>query len=576
MKKVFLFFWIGLFSLNIFAQNPYELNSINASWSYVIPGQVIQEPQKTSYGFIITTDAKNLIALSNEGTLLWETYFHKFSEPLYSVLSHDFVCVASDKRTKIQLLNPSGGEIWNKKLDFQITQKPVSSPDGRFFVQGKNCVLCFGINGIIKWKIQTENQNDYRIQLLPDESFIVFLEKTENGKSTALRISKYGEILEEITFTGFVKNAYTTKEGILLLFSDGNIGLFSVDKKLSVNKWVHTKNPNCISNFVIVDSEKDDFMYIEKKSTDIQVFYINLKTGNPYKTYYLDSNPQINYCDSNENGFFLANDSTIHFYNHYGKELMCGKFSPQNSKDIYTLFTQNNHFIIFEKNWTINAFKTAQSVLKKNDFEKEINKNKFKITSDEYSHLFIDFENKDENEQKLLQLQNGFYGKQELIWEDEIFYTLDAYFDTKTQSNFGTRLPYSVFEINTTGFQSVLSQISYFGTSKYNAQIIKILKTEKNKSLLNTILKGISQNGYDPNLEILATLKNMIEKTPSMDSSIFIHSCDAIFSICNYMGRQAFYPMGKEILTSMLSSKYDSKTRDYARETLKKLTKIHL
>ena len=57
-------------------------------------------------------------------------------------------------------------------------------------------------------------------------------------------------------------------------------------------------------------------MYIEKKSTDIQVFYINLKTGNPYKTYYLDSNPQINYCDSNENGFFLANNNTIHFYNH--------------------------------------------------------------------------------------------------------------------------------------------------------------------------------------------------------------------------------------------------------------------
>ena len=576
MKKVFLFFWIGLFSLNIFAQNPYELNSINASWSYVIPGQVIQEPQKTSFGFIITTDAKNLIALSNEGTLLWETYFHKFSEPLYSVLSHDFVCVASDKRTKIHLLNPSGGEIWNKKLDFQITQKPVSSPDGRFFVQGKNCVLCFGINGIIKWKIQTENQNDYRIQLLPDESFIVFLEKTNDGKSTALRISKYGKILEEITFSGFVKKAFTTKEGILLWFSDGNTGLFSVENKLAVNKWVHTKNPNCISNFVIVDSEKDDFMYIEKKSTDTQVFYINLKTGNPYRTYYLDSNPKITYCDSNENGFFLANDSTIHFYNHYGKELLCGKFSTQNSKDIYTLFTQNNHFIIFEKNWTINAFKTAQSILKKNNLKKEINKNKFKTTSDEYSHLFIDFENKDENEQKLLQLQNGFYGKQELIWEDEIFYTLDAYFDTKTQSNFGTRLPYSVFEINTTGFQSVLSQISYFGTSKYNAQIIKILKIEKNKSLLNTILKGISQNGYDPNLEILTTLKNMIEKTPSMDSSIFIHSCDAIYSICNYMGRQAFYPMGKEILTSMLSSKYDSKTRDYARETLKKLTKIHL
>ena len=151
---------MGLFSLEIFAQIPFELNSINASWSYVIPGQVIQEPQKTSYGFIITTDAKNLIALSNEGTLLWEKYFHKFSEPLYSVLKEDFVCVASDKRTKIHLLNPSGGEIWNKKLDFQITQKPVSSPDGRFFVQGKNCVLCFGINGIIKWKIQTENQND--------------------------------------------------------------------------------------------------------------------------------------------------------------------------------------------------------------------------------------------------------------------------------------------------------------------------------------------------------------------------------------------------------------------------------
>jgi len=161
-----------------------------------------------------------------------------------------------------------------------------------------------------------------------------------------------------------------------------------------------------------------------------------------------------------------------------------------------------------------------------------------------------------------------------LIWEDEIFYTLDAYFDTKTQSNFGTRLPYSIFEINSTGFQSVLSQISYFGTSKYNAQIIKILKIEKNKSLLNTILKGIAQNGYDPNLEILTTIKNMVEKTPSMDSSILIHSCEAIYSICNYMGRQAFYPMGKEILTSMLSSKYDSKTRDYARETLKKLTKM--
>ena len=66
------------------------LSSYNTSWTSVLPGTVICEPAITSYGFCISTDARNLMGYSSSGILLWEQKIGRVRNIDLTVIDEDF------------------------------------------------------------------------------------------------------------------------------------------------------------------------------------------------------------------------------------------------------------------------------------------------------------------------------------------------------------------------------------------------------------------------------------------------------------------------------------------------------
>ena len=204
-KLLFLVLFISFFSLS--AQE--TLSSYNTTWTSILPGTAICEPAVTSYGFCIATDARNIMGFSSGGMLLWEQNVGRIKDISLTVLNGDFILFHDRTKNQIRLFNPSGTELWSMLLDFTPTQKAFDGRDGRFFVYGGQNVMCLGINGIIRWKIETELQKDLPMQELPDGSVIVFI-SDEGGHTRGLRISPFGEKLENITFSGIIKTTETS------------------------------------------------------------------------------------------------------------------------------------------------------------------------------------------------------------------------------------------------------------------------------------------------------------------------------------------------------------------------------
>ena len=96
-------------------------------------------------------------------------------------------------------------------------------------------------------------------------------------------------------------------------------------------------------------------------------------------------------------------------------------------------------------------------------------------------------------------------------------------------------------------------------------------RPEKEKALLHIMLRGVAQNGYDPDGKILESLEYLAHNTSEKDETLLKDICDAVYSICTVMGSSAIDPKGRDSLSVLMYPKYTSIIRDYARNTLKKL-----
>ena len=222
----------------LFCQTAEKLTNLNTSWTTVLTGTPISAPVSTSYGFCIATDAKTISAFSQEGTLIWEKTVKKSKKLSLTCLYDDFLLISDFQNKTIALLNPTGLQIWSMPVENSSSWQVLSGKDGRFFIIHKDKIHCFGINGIQKWQINLEHfvKQILSPETLPDGSFVVFLQEVDN-KTKGLRISPYGNLIEEITFAGNISKSFSSEYGIFLLFNDNTTGLFSLENGFAKNKW---------------------------------------------------------------------------------------------------------------------------------------------------------------------------------------------------------------------------------------------------------------------------------------------------------------------------------------------------
>ncbi len=582
MKKyiaaLFLIFSLCIKSsfMALYAQE--KLSNFNTSWAAVLPGTPLCEPAITSYGFCIATDARNIMGFSSGGTLLWEKNIGRVRNMSLTTLPGDFVLFYDKSNNIIKLFNPSGSEIWSKALDFQMTEKTFAGRDGRFFVYGENTITCFGINGSVRWTMETPAQKNLPVQELPDGSIILFL-ADENGATKGLRISPFGKQLENIIFAGSITNTWTCREGILLSFSDGSAGLFSIDNGLSVNRWVaQAKGETALFS---VHPDGSQFRLITLSGTNgLTVYKLDSQTGavlHSKKLSQIKGNAAP--IATTDSGLFLCDQNNAILLNDDLSEIWSARMpdSMRNKKVSFTAYLLQDYLLIFDRNWSINAYHTAQSTSKKTVLKNE-QADYFSFAPLDLSEFSYFYEGtffnqiKDPSISEKIKGQN--FGEIEAQWLTRTLSIAKLYSMDATSSDFGIHTEKSVFETDSAGFETILTQLALLGTLQTQNAAADIISKSRNKSYCKVLMANIC--GYDPDGKLLTALDRNAELAGNKDTVYLFTLCDAVYSVCFFMGRPAYNKKGREIIKKFMGSAYPSTVRSYARDTLKKIISLEL
>ena len=553
------------------------LSAFNTSWTSVLPGTALCEPAVTSYGFCIATDARNLMGYSSNGKLLWEKSIGRVRNLSLTALNGDFILFYDKDKNLIKLFNPSGTEIWAQTLDFKITSQPFEGRDGRFFLYGERTVVCMGINGIERWRIETEYQKNLPMQELPDGSVIVFL-NDEAGKTRGLRISPFGEQLENITFAGSIKTTDTCKDGVLLTFTDGSAGLFSLKDGLAESRWVaNVKSGN--SRFA-VNNDRQRYGLLSLSKSEITIYKLDASNGAVLssKTVSGIDGTALIKAQISDTGLFISDGKKAFLFDADFNEVWSANMpSAVWNKTVTQLFyLKNDYLVMCSKNWSMDAWHTSQTL------DKSVQKN---IQADYSSFAPLElaeinyynqsaFFNALKDSERAASLKKGGYGIKEQEWLSQTLSIARLYSMSSSSSDFGTRVEKSVFQTDSAGFEAILVQLSLLCTDQTQAAAAAIISDSTNKTYCRAILTNIS--GYDPDGKLLDAIQRNASRAGSKDSAYLNSICDTVYTICLFMGRPAYNTKGKEILKQFMGAGYSFNTRNYARDTLKKILSLEL
>ena len=578
--SIFALLIILLFPAALSAQE--KLTNLNPSWTAVLPGTALSQPAVTSYGFCLATDARNLMGFSSNGNLLWEKNIGRVRNLSVNSLKGDFILFHDINKNLIKLFNPSGTEIWTKSLDFKPISGPLEGRDGRFFLNGDGQVICLGINGIIRWKLQTESQKDLPMQELPDGSLVVFLSDI-NGHTRGLRISPFGEMLENITFAGSIKRTESCNEGILLTFTDGTAGLFALNNGLAESKWVAAVKAG--NPLFVVSPDKSSYRLLALSQTEITLYKINSQDGSVSQSRNISGidGTALQKAVYSDAGLFLADSKNALLLDEDFREIWSAQMpdTVRNKTVNQIIYLKDDYLVFCGKNWTMNAYHTSQTT--KN--EKNNNSVLKNAQSDYSSFAPIDLNDINyynmgsffaalKSPSRAARLKEGLYGTDEKEWLSQTLSVAKLFAMDAGSSDFGIHTDKSVFQTDSAGFEAILLQLALLSTDQTQDACASIIASSTNKSYCRAILSNIC--GYDPDGKLLDAIERNALKAGNKDSAYLKTICDAVYSICLFMVRPAYHKKGKDILKSFMGAGYSSNTRNYARDTLKKIIAIEL
>ncbi len=594
MKKRFfhtlIFFLLVNCTLNVYGET---LSSENAGWTAVISGKAICPPCQTSYGFAVLTDAKMISACTDNGKILWERKVPGHPDPFLTVFSSDFLLSICGKN-ELSLINPSGLTLWSVKVPFEIKNNPKAGLDCRIFVKGEKNIACYSINGICKWTLETEALRKENLMQMNDGSLIALCQAEENGKTTAVRISPFGEMLETITFSGKILSAGEDVSGLMLYFSDGSAGMCFIKENKASTKWTIPYSDRAFSNtipsypaeFIELNAQKAALAANCSRGTRVLVF--NTSDGRVSDFFDVPQKfEETILFKSTKNGqnIFLSGRQNAFLYSTSGTEVWKADFPK--SGDIFSkwnqiILTEKTNLVICSTNWAMAGFKISQNISKKTEQQKFPKKTYESFLKPDSSSLaFLDFSEtlpeRMTGTDRIQILKNGNYGSKEKEYLSGLKDFCRAYREFQMQkASRPSLVQKSIFERDYTGVENAIMQIAEFGTDFFIPDLASIIRNENNPALLTAALRAVSECPFDPDSRILKNIEIRAKSLPASSDSTFYAICDAVLEICRFMGRPAFYNYGMDIITVFMSPQYSSNVRDYTRLTLKKIAQLKI
>ena len=583
---IFVFFLISLFVLPAFSDG-IDLENEEPTWQTVLSGNPVSCPLRTTYGFAAVTDGHQIVACSNNGTVLWQQRVRGFPTPYFSVARGDFLYVVTSEN-KLNLINPSGMTLWSEYVPFdEIIAPPTAGADGRMFVQGKTEIACYALNGKLKWTLDAGEMDSIPLFTLNDGSIVAFLKKNDDGKTTGIRISPFGEKIEEITFGGKIAKAYECSEGLFLAFTDGSVGLCKIEDNTAKSAWLLVSSETGFSalspeNTELCASENTVVVAIKKGSgSEITVFNA--------KNHEITAQFAIHETSFDAAGFFttdgenitLAGNSKAASYSLSG-DFLWSVTLPNAKGWEYAFFLDDGQITFSTKNWVVKSYRVFQHTKEKSAKTDNNKKEKPQI----YQSFFSETKNidgysvraleKSDYEELVKKLNEGEYSSLEQKWIQVLKHEakeMAEFYESGDDS--ASRDVRSKFRSDIVYQQELCSLMALFGSSIFAEEIARLLHSVTDKQMLVFLLNAVGKIGYDEDGSLLREIEFVETRRALPSDSVLLKACaDAAYSVCRVMGRPALYARGKAILAYMLYPQYDKKIREYARRRLQDIIKL--
>ena len=123
LKLLYFCFAIFPFHSQDFAiSNQLNLGTMLPNWVYVLGGNVLCQPLKTSQGFCVVSEGKVLTSFSEEGSIIWQRAFPQGLQPYISQGFGEMI-FAVTRKTQFQMINCTGTTLFQTETDFPITKR---------------------------------------------------------------------------------------------------------------------------------------------------------------------------------------------------------------------------------------------------------------------------------------------------------------------------------------------------------------------------------------------------------------------------------------------------------------------
>jgi len=541
----------------------------------VINGTAITAPVPTSYGFAVPTDGKTICAAGRSGTLLWQRSTGTDTPRFITVTAGDFL-LSVTTGSRLNFINPGGLVLWSVSCPFQITGPAVTGFDDRIFVRGTSGLACYGINGIRRWNVTTEETSPVALQQLNDGSLLLFLSTVRNGKSAALRYSPFGALLETITFSGIVQSAYSSIDGVLVILDNGSCGLCSVQDGTAVSVWL-TADAAVPADFppLICSADSGTSVFIiSHNKNELLLTTLNRKDGTILKKYtagqrVLSASSMLSAASS---GYFFSDTTLAQAYTLDGDLKWQAKL-PDQSLWNFLSYSDGNELIICMKNWVIQTYRMEQTTGEQDTPVQPARTRSFTPQNQSLQPV-PDTSLIEKIRQKLT---TGDYGADEQQWYTILKTETTRYRNKLTTSPSIARIEkQSYFDSDQLYTVNLIDTIGTYGTGAFTDAISLLLNAESNESLRAALITAAGTTGFDPDGKLLTALQVVLYKIPAGGHAEQAAICDAVYSICRSMGRPALYTKGRYMLSYLLLPQFDMMTQSYARATLAKIMKLEL
>lgn len=531
------------------------------SWYTVLGGQAITKPVITSYGFAVISEGRLLTACSYDGEILWQKGLKQKSYP-YFISGYSDTLYMVSQNSELSMLNPSGMTLWNYQLKEHPIENLILGKDGRLFVRSLTNLTCFSMTGKIKWSLDLEQTLPIKTTEFSDGSLLVILKKEIDGCSTALRISPYGKILEEITFTGKITVAANSDNGILIGFSNGEVGYISLVENKAKTIWsiipVVFENAKGVYPVNIFSHKNNFYVCFSNKKI------VGLQSNKILWTVFTDVQlDQIqDFYSDGQNNYFITETNTICITR---KGILQKNYTYTHGKSTFPFYLEPGFIVFSTSDWCLNAYRIVQTT------------GKYKAQN-LLPKLYDDKDYKIQNNYSLSECINLLQNDNTSEFEQDILKKLSfeiqditaLYYVTKEQQQ---KLKGLYGVLNTT---ETLEACSYTGLGCYTSLISLIIEEETDFSVVTSAVKAAGKLCYDDG-RIISAMEKLCRKS-NFKSNVVLQKefCITLYEICRFMGKPVVLDKGKNILVYLLTGTTSQEIKNFARETMEKIIALQM